>query len=49
MLRAMSRTLALSAIGKRVGPETGPWCDEFAGEPLMPSNWAQRVFGHLPA
>jgi Zn-dependent peptidase ImmA (M78 family) len=41
--------LALTAIGVPVGPETEPWCDEFAGEVLMPSDWAGRVYTRLPA
>jgi len=28
--------LNLAAIGQRVGPETEPWCEGFAGEVLMP-------------
>jgi Zn-dependent peptidase ImmA (M78 family) len=41
--------LALAAIGEPVGPETESWCDEFAGEVLMPSEWGARVFARLRA
>lgn len=37
--------LMLEAAGKPVGSETESWCDEFAGEVLMPSAVFRQVFG----
>ncbi len=44
--------LALAANGVPVGPETEPWCDNFAGEVLMPTDLIRDLFrrsaGHEP-
>lgn len=34
--------LLLDALGAPVGPETEPWCDDFAGEVLMPRGWMEK-------
>lgn len=39
--------LYLDALGERVGPETEPWCDDFAGEVLMPRGWMENVLTGL--
>ena len=39
--------LYLAALGERVGPETEPWCDDFAGEVLMPRGWMENVLAGL--
>ena len=36
-----------AALGLPVGPETEPWCDEFAGEVLMPRGWMENVLADL--
>ncbi len=36
--------LALSRRGERVGPETERWCDRFAGQVLMPTDWLRDEF-----
>jgi Zn-dependent peptidase ImmA (M78 family)/transcriptional regulator with XRE-family HTH domain len=36
-----------AALGLPVGPETEPWCDEFAGEVLMPRGWIENVLADL--
>lgn len=36
--------LALAANGASVGPNTELWCNEFAGEVLMPQRWLEEVF-----
>jgi Zn-dependent peptidase ImmA (M78 family) len=41
--------LCLLANDIPVGPETEAWCDNFAGEVLMPPDRAERVFARLPA
>jgi Zn-dependent peptidase ImmA (M78 family)/transcriptional regulator with XRE-family HTH domain len=35
--------LYLAAVGRAVGPETETWCNEFAGEVLMPRGWMANV------
>jgi Zn-dependent peptidase ImmA (M78 family) len=39
--------LYLSALGQRVGPETEAWCNDFAGEVLMPRGWMENVLTAL--
>jgi Zn-dependent peptidase ImmA (M78 family)/transcriptional regulator with XRE-family HTH domain len=39
--------LYLAALGETVGPETEPWCDDFAGEVLMPKGWMENVLAGL--
>jgi Zn-dependent peptidase ImmA (M78 family) len=39
--------LYLAALGQPVGPETEPWCDDFAGEVLMPRGWMENVLTDL--
>ena len=39
--------LYLDALGEWVGPETEPWCDDFAGEVLMPRGWMENVLTGL--
>lgn len=36
--------LVLSRRGERVGPETERWCDRFAGQVLMPTEWLREEF-----
>ncbi|MGH2941884.1 MAG: ImmA/IrrE family metallo-endopeptidase [Solirubrobacteraceae bacterium] len=39
--------LYLAALGRRVGPETEPWCDDFAGDLLMPRGWMENVLADV--
>jgi Zn-dependent peptidase ImmA (M78 family) len=39
--------LSLAATGRRVGSDTERWCDEFAGEVIMPRGWLQDVLGEF--
>jgi len=39
--------LYLSALGEPEGPDTERWCDEFAGQVLMPLGWIERMFASL--
>lgn len=36
-----------AALGLPVGPETEQWCDDFAGEVLMPRGWMENVLASL--
>jgi Zn-dependent peptidase ImmA (M78 family) len=36
--------VVLSRRGERVGPETERWCDRFAGQVLMPTDWLRDEF-----
>ena len=36
--------LVLSRRGERVGPKTERWCDRFAGQVLMPTDWLRDEF-----
>ncbi len=36
-----------AVLGLPVDPETEPWCDEFAGEVLMPRGWMENVLADL--
>jgi Zn-dependent peptidase ImmA (M78 family) len=37
--------LVLSRRGEKVGPQTERWCDRFAGQVLMPTEWLREEFG----
>lgn len=39
--------LILAALGEAVGPQTEAWCDDFAGEVLMPRGWMENVLSAL--
>jgi Zn-dependent peptidase ImmA (M78 family) len=39
--------LILAALGEEVGPQTEAWCDDFAGEVLMPRGWMANVLSEL--
>ena len=39
--------LILAALGEAVGPQTEAWCDDFAGEVLMPRGWMTKVLSEL--
>jgi Zn-dependent peptidase ImmA (M78 family) len=39
--------LNLAATGQHVGPETEPWCEDFAGEVLMPRSSMEKVLKDL--
>jgi Zn-dependent peptidase ImmA (M78 family) len=39
--------LMLAALGQAVGPQTEAWCDDFAGEVLMPRGWMENVLSEL--
>lgn len=40
--------LTLEAVGEPVGPQTEPWCDDFASELLMPSPSFREMFAGVP-
>jgi Zn-dependent peptidase ImmA (M78 family)/DNA-binding XRE family transcriptional regulator len=40
--------LIRTALGLPDGPETEDWCEEFAGEVIMPTRWLDRVVQQLP-
>jgi Zn-dependent peptidase ImmA (M78 family) len=39
--------LYLAALGRPVGPQTEAWCDDFAGEVIMPRGWMENVLAAL--
>jgi Zn-dependent peptidase ImmA (M78 family) len=39
--------LTLEATGEPVGPQTESWCDDFAGEILMPPAALEEIFARV--
>jgi Zn-dependent peptidase ImmA (M78 family) len=39
--------LLLAALGEPTGPETEEWCDDFAGEVILPKHWLARELERL--
>jgi Zn-dependent peptidase ImmA (M78 family)/transcriptional regulator with XRE-family HTH domain len=39
--------LLLAALGEPTGSETEEWCDDFAGEVILPNHWLEREFAKV--
>jgi Zn-dependent peptidase ImmA (M78 family) len=40
--------LLLAAIGEPTGPETESWCDDLAGEVILPAHWLEGAVAGMP-